>query len=85
MHHLVIAKNIPVSQAVEWLTVFSYWSYRICPKNDPTAETMMALKGDIFPDYNEKNFEKILVSLKQIKNKTKITNTNRIIYEFANK
>ena len=46
---------------------------------------MMSLKGDIFPDYNEKNFEKILSSIKNIKKITKITNSDRKIYEFIDK
>ena len=43
---------------------------------------MLSLKGDIFPDYNEKNFENTLLTFKKIKKKTKITSSNRIIYEF---
>ena len=30
------------------------------PKEDPTVKLMMSLKGDIFPDYTEENFKRIL-------------------------
>ena len=86
IHHLVLAKNIPLTQAIEWIVSFSSIGLiEFVPKEDPTAQTMLSLKGDIFPDYNEKNFENILLYFKKIKKKTKITSTNRIIYEFENK
>lgn len=86
IHHLAIAKNIPLDQAIKWLVSFSpIGLIEFVPKEDPTTKAMLALKGDIFPDYNVNEFEKILSSLKEIKNKNIITKTNRIIYEFANK
>ena len=86
IHHLVIAKNIPLTQAIEWLTSFSSIGLiEFVPKSDPTAKTMMALKGDIFPDYNEENFKKKLSFFKKIKNIHTVTNTNRKIYEFTDK
>ena len=42
---------------------------------------MLALKGDIFPDYNLKNFEKYIETNGKIINKFSISNT-RILYEF---
>jgi ribosomal protein L11 methylase PrmA len=86
IHHLVIAKNIPIEDAIRWLVSFSpIGLIEFVPKNDPTTKIMMTLKGDIFPDYNEKNFEKILSSIKNIKKITKITNSDRKIYEFTDK
>ena len=35
-------------------------TYRICSKTDKTVIKMLEFKGDIFPEYNEKNFENIL-------------------------
>lgn len=86
VHHLVLAKNIPLEEAIKWIVSFSpIGLIEFVPKEDPTAQMMLSLKGDIFPDYNEKNFENILLAFKKIKQKTKITSTNRIIYEFENK
>tara|TARA_B100000575_G_scaffold286058_1_gene282228 strand:+ start:1561 stop:2952 length:1392 start_codon:yes stop_codon:yes gene_type:complete len=86
VHHLVLAKNIPLDQTIEWIVSFSpIGLIEFVPKEDPTAQMMLSLKGDIFPDYNEKNFENTLLNFKKIKKKTKITSTNRIIYEFENK
>ena len=86
IHHLVLAKNIPLEEAIKWIVSFSpIGLIEFVPKEDPTAQMMLTLKGDIFPDYDEKNFENILSSYKKIKKKTMITSTNRIIYEFENK
>ena len=50
-------------------------------KKDQTVQTMLALKGDIFPNYNVKNFEQSLSQHGKIIKKTNITDT-RILYEF---
>ena len=51
-------------------------------KEDQTVQTMIALKGDIFPNYNNANFEKSLNKFGRIVKKTTITKT-RILYEFS--
>ena len=86
IHHLAIAKNIPLDQAIKWIISFSEIGLiEFVPKNDETVKTMLALKGDIFPNYNEQNFEKILASISNIVNMHKVTNSNRKIYEYKNK
>ena len=83
IHHLVIAKNIPLNQAVIWLTSLAPSGIiEFVPKEDPTCQFMLSLKGDIFPEYNEENFKKELSKLVKIENITTVSNTNRRIYEF---
>lgn len=85
IHHLTLAKNIPLNDVLKWLVSFAPKGLiEFVPKDDYTAQIMLRIKGDIFPEYNENNFEKILSSLTNIKNITKITNSNRKIYEFSN-
>ena len=50
-------------------------------KYDETVKKMLSLKGDIFPNYNIKNFEKYIETNGNIINKSTISNT-RILYEF---
>ena len=86
IHHLVIAKNIPLEQAVKWLVSFSpIGLIEFVPKEDPTSQIMLSLKGDIFPDYNEKKFEEILSTYKKIKKISKIKNSDRKIYEYESR
>jgi len=50
-------------------------------KTDETVKRMLSLKGDIFPDYNQQNFEKNILLNGKILEKT-IISTTRVIYEF---
>ena len=84
IHHLVIAKNIPIEDAIKWLTSFAPKGLiEFVPKDDPTVKIMLKLKGDIFPEYNEENFQNILSKHCTIKNITRITSSERKIYEYT--
>ena len=52
------------------------------PKNDKTVGIMLGLKGDIFPDYNEENFRKILAKLSNIVSVSEVGDSGRKIYEY---
>jgi len=83
IHHLVIAKNIPLNKVLIWLTSLAPTGIiEFVPKDDPTSQFMLSLKGDIFPDYNEENFKNQLSKIVKISNITTVSNTNRRIYEF---
>ena len=82
IHHLIIGNNIPLNEAVKWLTdIAPKGLIEFVDKEDQTVQTMLALKGDIFPNYDIKNFEKSLSEYGKILKKTNITST-RILYEF---
>ena len=55
------------------------------PKKDPTSQIMLKLKGDIFPEYTEKNFAANLSKLANIKKISLVTDTERKIYEYSTK
>ena len=50
-------------------------------KKDETVQQMLSLKGDIFPEYNQYEFEKHILKSAEIINKTNLTET-RTLYEF---
>ena len=52
------------------------------PKDDDTIQKMLELKGDIFKNYNIKNFENYLSLYCKIISKNYIKETKRIIYEY---
>ena len=84
IHHLVIAKNIPLSQVLNWLTTFAPKGLiEFVPKDDPTIKIMLKLKGDIFPEYNESNFREKLSTFAKIKKISEVTKSKRKIYEFS--
>ena len=82
-HHLSIAKNIPLEQVVSWLVSLSPQGLlEFVPKNDITIQKMIELKGDIFPNYTEKNFEKFISEKCKILSKNTVSSSGRIIYEY---
>ena len=81
-HHLALANNVPLEEVIKWIMqIGKNGLIEYVEKTDETVIKMLSIKGDIFPDYNQKNFEKIIEMNGKIINKTNITKT-RIIYEF---
>jgi ribosomal protein L11 methylase PrmA len=82
-HHLAIAKNIPLEELIKWfLDIAPLGLIEFVPKNDKTVGIMLSLKGDIFPDYNEENFRKILAKLSNIVSVSEVGDSGRKIYEY---
>ena len=86
IHHLVIAKNIPLKAAIDWLiNLAPKGLIEFIPKNDFTVQKMIRFKGDIFPTYNEENFKKFILRKASIISIKKVTNSGRKIYEYQRK
>tara|TARA_A100001234_G_scaffold208496_1_gene206594 strand:- start:364 stop:1746 length:1383 start_codon:yes stop_codon:yes gene_type:complete len=82
-HHLVIAKNIPLLDAINWLiSLAPKGLIEFVPKNDETIQKMIKFKGDIFPDYNENNFKNCIEKKAKILSITQITSSGRKIYQY---
>lgn len=82
-HHLSIAKNIPLDQTVKWLLDLAPKGLiEFVPKNDETIKKMLYLKGDIFEDYNENNFKKILLNHTKIISETQVSSSGRKLFEY---
>ena len=82
-HHIAIAKNVPLDQTIEWLTKTApYGLIEFVPKEDETIKKMLFFKGDIFKDYNEENFVKILQKKAQITSTNVISKSGRKIFEY---
>ena len=82
-HHLAIAKNIPLEQTIKWLIdIAPQGLIEFVPKNDETIKKMLLLKGDIFQDYNEKNFTDIIMKNAKIVSEHNISSSGRKIFEY---
>ena len=82
-HHLAIAKNIPLEQIIEWITKLApIGLIEFVPKTDETIKIMLENREDIFDQYNQLNFEKILSTKSKIIKKSIVSGSGRIIYEF---
>lgn len=61
IHHLALGANIPLPEVVKWLTdTAPAGVIEFVQKTDPTVQQMLALKGDIFPNYSEEIFKNLL-------------------------
>ena len=82
-HHLVIAKNIPLLDAISWLTSLAPKGLiEFVPKNDETIQKMIKFKGAIFLDYNEDNFRNCIEKKTKIISINQITSSGRKIYQY---
>jgi ribosomal protein L11 methylase PrmA len=84
IHHLVIGKNIPLEQALRWMTdIAPKGLIEFVPKNDQTVCQMLALREDIFDDYTEENFIKLLSDCAEIRDSCQVSSSGRKIFEFS--
>ena len=57
VHHLAIAKNLPLPRITSWLTGMARSGVvEFVPKEDQMVQTMLRLREDIFPDYTLERF-----------------------------
>ena len=82
-HHLAIAKNIPLEDVVSWITSLAPKGIiEFVPKNDVTIQSMIKLKGDIFPNYNLENFKNFLSKKTKITSEKIVSRSGRTLFSF---
>ena len=84
IHHLVIGRNIPITEFVGWVCGLARRGLiEFVPKTDPMAQGLLRHRKDIFQDYNQENIESILRNTcMQVVSHT-LQSTDRIIYEYS--
>lgn len=82
-HHLAIARNVPLDDVVDWLVGWAPAGViEFVPKTDPTVQTMLALREDIFDGYSQEAFEASLVKRARIIDQETISSSNRVLFAF---
>lgn len=57
VHHLAISRNIPLDAVVDWIIGMAPVGVIECPdKSDPMVQQLLALREDVFPDYDHEHF-----------------------------
>ncbi|KKJ78370.1 hypothetical protein WH95_03505 [Kiloniella litopenaei] len=80
-HHLAIGKNIPLQQVIQWLVSLApNGIIEFVDKSDPTVQTMLSMREDIFPNYTPSAFESALSDCTTIVNTREITKDGRTLY-----
>jgi ribosomal protein L11 methylase PrmA len=83
IHHIVIGRNIPLDDAVNWLVGLAPQGViEFVPKQDPMVQQLLALREDIFPDYTEEHFLFCLSKRSEIVEMETVTRTGRKLVWF---
>ena len=86
LHHLAISNNLGFDKIAEFLSsICKSLIIEFIPKDDSQVQRLLSSREDIFPDYNQKYFEKIFKSYFHIKESKKITDSKRTIYLMKNR
>jgi ribosomal protein L11 methylase PrmA len=84
IHHLAIARNIPLYDLIKWLVKIAPTGViEFVPKSDPMVKELLRLREDIFPDYNESNFQKSIESFAKIIKKKIVSKSGRTLYWYS--
>ncbi len=83
VHHLTIAKNIPLDRLVNWLIGLAPTGVlEFVPKTDAMVQQLLCFRNDIFPEYTEESFLRFVGSLARIERTEKISASGRLLVWF---
>lgn len=86
VHHLAISNNLPLDSISDYLRQFGkYLLIEFVPKSDSQVKILLATRKDIFPGYNEVNFEKVFSKNFKLIEKKSIKGTKRTLYLYKRK
>lgn len=81
IHHLAIAKNIPLAELIDWLiNIAPQGVIEFIPKDDSTIVKMLSLREDIFSEYHQDYFELLLLKKAKIIKQQCISAEGRTLY-----
>ncbi|MCZ6740734.1 MAG: class I SAM-dependent methyltransferase [Alphaproteobacteria bacterium] len=82
-HHLAIGRNIPLPEVVGWIVGLAPQGLiEFVHKDDPTIRKMLALRDDVFSDYNLENFVAALERHARIIRRQQVSKSGREIFWF---
>ena len=86
IHHLAISNNLPLSMIAGFFSeICNYLIIEFVPKDDSKVQFLLSSREDIFDNYDEASFEKEFSEFFDIKNKQKITGSQRTLYLMSKK
>jgi len=81
VHHLAIANNLPLEMiARHFAQMGKYLVVEFIPKDDSQVKRLLAQREDIFPDYDQNNFEKVFGGEYKIVGQQAIKGSSRTVY-----
>lgn len=83
IHHLAIAKNLPLNDVLGWLTAMAPQGVlEFVPKPDPMVQRLLQLREDLFVDYDQSSFENYLRTHARIVRHETVSASGRTLYWF---
>ncbi|MCY7338713.1 MAG: class I SAM-dependent methyltransferase [Sphingomonas bacterium] len=83
IHHLAIAKNVPLDMAIDWLMGLAPTGVIEFPsKSDPMVQQLLRHRPDIFPDYTEDAFLHHVGQRGAIRRQEHLGETGRLIVAY---
>jgi ribosomal protein L11 methylase PrmA len=80
VHHLAIARNIPLDQVVGWLMGLAPAGViEFVPKSDAMVQRLLQLRKDIFTDYNQEAFLNVVRSFGRIIRSETVSQSGRLL------
>jgi len=78
VHHMAIAKNIPLKGLLSWLTGFAPQGViEFVPKSDAMVQELLRLRKDIFEDYTEEAFFGYLQEFATVERSLQVSQSGR--------
>ena len=82
IHHIAIGRNVPLDMVVDWLLSLAPTGVIEFPhKDDPMVQVLLSQRPDIFPEYRNDIFAKVLSARARIVKKVDVLPT-RTLYWF---
>jgi ribosomal protein L11 methylase PrmA len=82
-HHLAITRNVPLDEIIAWLTTLAARGVvEFVPKHDPTIQSMLASREDIFHEYSVELFAALLGRRARIVRQETISASGRTLFWF---
>lgn len=83
VHHLAIGRNVPLPDVIRWLVGLApHGVIEFVPKSDPTVQTMLMIRDDIFGGYTEEAFSNALQQAAAVVECRTISSTGRKLYTY---
>ena len=81
LHHLAIAKNIPLNMIADWLSPMSkYLLIEFVPKEDEKVKLLLQNREDIFDNYSADHFRSAFSKHYEFIREEVIGGSKRILY-----
>ncbi len=81
IHHLAISNNVPLGKIALFFSRICKWLIiEFVPKTDSQVQRLLRTREDVFPDYNEQNFEAVFEEFFEIHDRRRLADSERILY-----